>query len=548
METVPAIDFFEDFFLTSGDKYPSLMQLPFAIREIQWERSQAEKVYVQGKFNGLQEVSVEIDLWKLELPIVGKPKFLIHEAAGAWIELRKPRDFYLETMKVVIVAAHFLIFAKQSPESTKGAVWRYIRKECSEFKVKPNQKDLSPAFLLLQAIVTSDPKLQASSVISQFFPKLFKKWGPRSAKVRERSMWIIFLFFSVGSDADAKRLRVKRESSPVSEALKCEGLSNGKNTSSNEVESPSLAYDSLNGEPSSQSMRRMRSLAEFAVEADLPLSKRLTPVPKKRKPGRPARGNSFRKGKRSAKLGGDEDWADEPDVCVFCDDGVEGSQRLLCCDGPCMRSFHPTIDSGLQNKCKTLRLTRAAISVETWICPNCEVGQHQCFACGKLGKSTESADEQEVFVCDHNRCRRFYHPACVAKLLVSEAAQNNLACRIQLKLETFTCPLHKCANCNLDENKIDPTLHLVKCRRCPVAWHEKCLPQVCRSQIWPLADGKCVMYCGKHRLDPELLTPERNHITFPAGSKYSESLLSYEVPASDINPETKPFGANLNVM
>lgn len=40
------------------------------------------------------------------------------------------------------------------------------------------------------------------------------------------------------------------------------------------------------------------------------------------------------------------------------------------------------------------------LQVETWICPNCEVGQHQCFACGKLGKSTESADEQEVILND----------------------------------------------------------------------------------------------------------------------------------------------------
>lgn len=35
---------------------------------------------------------------------------------------------------------------------------------CSEFKTKPNQKDLAQAFLLLQSIVTSDPKLQASAV------------------------------------------------------------------------------------------------------------------------------------------------------------------------------------------------------------------------------------------------------------------------------------------------------------------------------------------------------------------------------------------------
>lgn len=46
------------------------------------------------------------------------------------MELRDPRDFYLETMRSVLVGAYFLTRAKQSPNSTKGDVWRYLRKEC----------------------------------------------------------------------------------------------------------------------------------------------------------------------------------------------------------------------------------------------------------------------------------------------------------------------------------------------------------------------------------------------------------------------------------
>jgi len=85
METMQqAIEFMDDFFLSAGNKSPSLMELPFAIQEIQWERAQAEKVYVQGRSNGNQEVSVEIDLWRLELPVEGKPKFLVHQTSGAW--------------------------------------------------------------------------------------------------------------------------------------------------------------------------------------------------------------------------------------------------------------------------------------------------------------------------------------------------------------------------------------------------------------------------------------------------------------------------------
>lgn len=83
----------DDFFLRSGSKYPTLMELPFAKHEIQWERSQAEKMYVQGKFNGGQELSVEIDLWKLELPLEGKPKFLVRQVAGSWLAHNSSLNF-----------------------------------------------------------------------------------------------------------------------------------------------------------------------------------------------------------------------------------------------------------------------------------------------------------------------------------------------------------------------------------------------------------------------------------------------------------------------
>ena len=36
--------------------------------------------------------------------------------------------------------------------------------QCSEYKVKPNQRDLIQSFLLCRSVVTSDPKLQQSPV------------------------------------------------------------------------------------------------------------------------------------------------------------------------------------------------------------------------------------------------------------------------------------------------------------------------------------------------------------------------------------------------
>jgi hypothetical protein len=46
------------------------------------------------------------------------------------MQLKNPKKTYHETIKVVLVAAHFLSIAKQCPDASKGEVWRYVRKEC----------------------------------------------------------------------------------------------------------------------------------------------------------------------------------------------------------------------------------------------------------------------------------------------------------------------------------------------------------------------------------------------------------------------------------
>jgi len=82
-----------------------------------------------------------------------------------------------------------------------------------------------------------------------------------------------------------------------------------------------------------QSTPRVRSLAEFATEGAIPLSVE-DQNSKKRKAGQPAGSIPHRKGNESDQ--GSEvdwvDWVDEPDVCAFCDDGVEKGEILLWYD------------------------------------------------------------------------------------------------------------------------------------------------------------------------------------------------------------------------
>ena len=85
VEEAEEVAFIDDFYLTSGSKHPSLMEVPFAIQKIPWEKSELGKIYVQGNCNGAYKVSVEIDMWRLELPLEGKPKFLVRQVTGAWL-------------------------------------------------------------------------------------------------------------------------------------------------------------------------------------------------------------------------------------------------------------------------------------------------------------------------------------------------------------------------------------------------------------------------------------------------------------------------------
>ncbi|KAK1291519.1 hypothetical protein QJS10_CPB17g02650 [Acorus calamus] len=180
-------------------------------------------------------------------------------------------------------------------------------------------------------------------------------------------------------------------------------------------------------------------------------------------------------------------------VCAICDNGGE----ILCCEGRCLRSFHPTKESGSDTFCSSLGYTKTQVNeIQIFLCLNCLYEQHQCFACGKLGSSNR-ASGAEVFPCVSATCGYFYHPSCVARLLFPKNETD--AAEYQKKIvdgESFTCPIHKCHVCEKGENKKVFDWQFAICRRCPRAYHRKCLPK-------------------EHEIDKDLGTPIRNHIIFP---------------------------------
>ncbi|CAA2998858.1 ENHANCED DOWNY MILDEW 2 [Olea europaea subsp. europaea] len=225
----------------------------------------------------------------------------------------------------------------------------------------------------------------------------------------------------------------------------------------------------------------------------------------------------------------EDDTSDEEDncfdtVCAICDNGG----TLFCCEGKCIRSFHPTVEDGVDSECSSLGYTHAeleAMKKVDFYCKNCEYKQHQCFACGELGSSDESSGA-EVFRCVNGACGHFYHPGCVAKLL--HTGNETAAAELQRKIATgeqFACPLHKCHVCNELEVKSDPKLQFAVCRRCPKAYHRKCLPSEIAfedqdenvvQRAWEdLIPNRILIYCLEHDIDEDLCTPVRNHIKFP---------------------------------
>ncbi|OVA06583.1 zinc finger protein [Macleaya cordata] len=213
---------------------------------------------------------------------------------------------------------------------------------------------------------------------------------------------------------------------------------------------------------------------------------------------------------------------DSDTVCAICDNGG----KVLCCDGECFRSFHATVAAaGVDSNCKSLGLSKAQLKAPNFFCPNCQYKQHQCFACGKLGSSDKSSGA-EVFCCVSPTCGHFYHPKCAAELLhLGNGAEVKQLQKRIASGESFTCPAHKCFLCKQGENKDVCGLQFAICRRCPKAYHRKCLPREITFEnskdesivprAWDdLLPNRILIYCLQHEIEEGLGTPA-NHIVFP---------------------------------
>ena len=95
----------------------------------------------------------------------------------------------------------------------------------------------------------------------------------------------------------------------------------------------------------------------------------------------------------------------------------------------------------------------------SWKCTECISGKHNCQLC--------QVDTGTVIKCNIINCGRFFHSDCLSKQGLWPQHRMNGD-------KHLTCPAHVCHTCASDNPK-DPYMKynskLVKCVRCPTAYH-----------------------------------------------------------------------------
>ncbi|KAF4317353.1 hypothetical protein BBO99_00007893 [Phytophthora kernoviae] len=175
----------------------------------------------------------------------------------------------------------------------------------------------------------------------------------------------------------------------------------------------------------------------------------------------------------------DNDRVKTEHICVVCEH--EGDD-LVVCAGPCISAFHvgclPTDSGAVEAK------------NEAWLCPSCRSKTHACFHCKQKGvemlpeetatATSSDPSKRPVRKCRALSCGKFYHQDCITQFPLA---------RIAIAGTHFICPLHTCAGCNQSGAQQEA----VRCMRCPVAYHARCLPVNCVRQI-----SSKLIICPKH--------------------------------------------------
>lgn len=168
-------------------------------------------------------------------------------------------------------------------------------------------------------------------------------------------------------------------------------------------------------------------------------------------------------------------------LCDKCHLVVESPGESLPCCGECLQIFHKACFPDITDAGAT-----------DWKCPACTTGEHECFLC----KNHTS----EVKKCSDVSCGRFYHPNCLTAQYPHKVNTGG----------TFTCPLHFCLTCHLDNDTSNAgKRRFVTCAECPTAYHYRDNCMAAGSTM--IIQGK-VVSCPEHVEKKKKLETKDKHI------------------------------------
>lgn len=142
--------------------------------------------------------------------------------------------------------------------------------------------------------------------------------------------------------------------------------------------------------------------------------------------------------RKSTQRNDDMEW-----ICGECKEAdcmmVPSASEFLICDGKCHRVFHYPCAG----------FSQLPEGDDEWICKDCSAEKHQCAVCHEYGQ-----DDEDVFLCRHDKCGLFFHESCldlldveVTRRAVNKTTSDFDDAEDETTVPVFTCPAHNCWTC-----------------------------------------------------------------------------------------------------
>ena len=126
---------------------------------------------------------------------------------------------------------------------------------------------------------------------------------------------------------------------------------------------------------------------------------------------------------------------------------------IIKCRGGCHNNYHLSCVN-----------ENTSTRVEDWKCNECKSGKHSCFICKNV--TCKETSSQPTEKCSQTGCGKYFHRSCLKNY--------GLWPQARYSEHALTCPGHICHTCASDNPK-DPYMKyntkLLKCIRCPTAYH-----------------------------------------------------------------------------